>query len=65
MKQNPCSSCALGAEYKGRHFPSHKVECTECESLKKHKEYLKEHRKYVEGEPIASLEQLLQWEWVM
>ena len=31
----------------------------------KHREYLKAHRKFVEGEPITDLSELLEQEWVM
>lgn len=65
MKQNPCRYCALSDEYDGRHTPSDDIKCVGCKNLKKHKEYLKAHRKFVEGEPITDLTELLQQEWVM
>ena len=40
-------------------------QCRDCENLKKHKEYLEAHRKFVEGEPITDLSELLKQEWVM
>ena len=65
MKQNPCRFCALSTEVFGKHYSSHLEQCRECENLKKHREYLKAHRKFVEGEPITDLTELLQQEWVM
>lgn len=65
MKQNPCRYCALSDEYDGRHTPSDDIKCVGCKNLKKHKEYLKAHRKFVEGEPITDLSELLEQEWVM
>ena len=65
MKQNPCRYCALSWEHKGKHNPSYEKQCRECENLKKHKDYLKSQRKFIEGEPITSLDELLQQEWVM
>ena len=65
MKQNPCRYCALSYEYKGKHSPSYEKQCKECENSKKHREYLQSQRKFVEGEPITSLDELLKQEWVM
>ena len=65
MKQNPCRYCALSTEIFGKHYSSYLEQCRDCENLKKHKEYLKTHRKFVEGEPITDLTELLQQEWVM
>lgn len=65
MKQNPCRYCALSTEIFGKHYSSHLEQCRDCENLKKHKEYLKAHRKFVEGELITDLTELLQQEWVM
>lgn len=65
MKQNPCRYCALSTEISGKHYSSRLEQCRDCENLKKHKEYLKAHRKFVEGDPITNLTELLQQEWVM
>ena len=65
MKQNPCRYCALSTEVFGKHYPRTCIKCMGCENLKKHKEYLKAHRKFVEGEPITNLSELLEQEWVM
>ena len=65
MKQNPCRYCALSTEVFGKYYSSHLEQCRECENLKKHREYLKAHRKFIEGEPITDLTELLQQEWVM
>lgn len=65
MKQNPCRYCALSTEVSGKHYSSTCAECVRCKNLKKHKEYLKAHRKFIEGKPIADLDELLQQEWVM
>ena len=65
MKQNPCRYCVLGLEHKGRYYPRYSAECKDCENLKKHREYLRAHRKFVEGEAITDLSELLEQEWVM
>ena len=65
MKQNPCRYCALSTEVFGKHYPRTCIKCMGCENLKKHVAYLDEHRKFVEGEPITDLNELLQQEWVM
>ena len=65
MKQNPCRYCALSTEVFGKHYPGTCIKCMGCENLKKHKEYLKAHRKFIEGEPITDLYELLEQEWVM
>lgn len=65
MKQNPCRYCVLSTKIFGKHYSSHLEQCRDCENIKKHKEYLKAHRKFVEGEPITDLTELLQQEWVM
>lgn len=62
MKQNPCRYCTLSTEISGKHYSSHLEQCRDCENFKKHREYLKVHRKFVEGEPITDL---LEQEWVM
>ena len=65
MKQNPCRYYALATKTRCGHKPSHDNECVDCENLKKHVAYLDEHRKFVEGEPITDLSELLEQEWVM
>jgi hypothetical protein len=65
MKQNPCRYCAFGWDHNGKHFPSYKPPCTECENIKKHREYLKSKRKFKEGELITTLDELLKHKWVM
>ena len=65
MKQNPCRYCALSDEFEGRYVPSNDIKCVGCKNLKEHKEYLKVHRKFIEGEPITDLSELLEQEWVM
>lgn len=66
MKQNPCRYCSSSVEVNGKHYPSYISEkCCECDYRKQHLEYLKKNRKFEEGEPITSLEELLKQEWVM
>lgn len=61
MKQNPCRYCALAREYKGRHFSSFFDEkCAICEYNKRHNEYLKNQRKFEAGEPIKTIDELLE-----
>ncbi len=66
MKQNPCRYCSLSVKVNGKHYPScFSEKCCECDYRKQHLEYLKKNRKFEEGEPITSLEELLKQEWVM
>lgn len=65
MKQNPCRYCVLASEYKGIHRQGYSFECGHCENIKKHKEYLKSQRKFEIGEPIKTIDELLEQEWVM
>lgn len=66
MKQNPCRYCSFSFNYKGKHEPQWRNEaCQNCEDIKKHENYLQSQRKFVEGEPITSLDELLRQEWVM
>ena len=65
MKQNPCRYCSSSVEVNGKHYPSCFSECCECDYRKQHLEYLKKNRKFEEGEPITSLEELLKQKWVM
>ena len=65
MKQNPCRYCALSQDINGRHYQTYNTYCVDCENLKKHQDYLKAHRKFVEGGPITDLSELLEQEWVM
>lgn len=65
MRQNPCRYCALSVETRYGHRPSYFNNCLDCENRKKHEEYLKSQRKFIEGEPITDLTELLQQEWVM
>lgn len=65
MKQNPCRYCALATMRNGKHYSSFRDECIYCDNNKKHREYLKSKRKFVPGEPITTLSELLEQEWVM
>ena len=65
MKQNPCRYCVLSTKTRYGYKPSHDNECVNCVNLKKHVAYLDEHRKFIEGEPITDLSELLEQEWVM
>lgn len=65
MRQNPCRYCALAFVYKGKHIRSNTEECLKCENIKKHNEYLQSKRKFEEGDPITSIQELLEQEWVM
>ena len=65
MKQNPCRYCALAYVHKGRHSPGWDGKCKECQNIKSHREYLKSQRKFTEGEPLTTLDELLEQEWVM
>lgn len=66
MRQNPCRYCSSAVDVKGRHYPSCLSEkCFSCDYRMKHVEYLKSKRKFEDGEPITSLEELLDQEYVM
>lgn len=65
MRQNPCRYCSSSVDIKGKHFASFSEKCWECDYKKQHMEYLKKNRKFEEGEPITSLEELMKQEWVM
>lgn len=65
LKQNPCRYCALSLEYKGKHYSSLNPKCRDCTNLRQHKNYLHTQRKFIDGEPITSIEELLKQEWVM
>ena len=63
--KNPCRKCEKAFVWNNRHTPSLNNECKACEKQKKYKEYLLSKRKFVAGDIITSLEELLQQEWVM
>lgn len=65
IRQNPCRYCAKSFENRGRHSPSYSIECGNCENIKAHRQYLESKRKFVEGDLITSLAELLEQEWVM
>ena len=65
MKTNPCRFCVVAIEYKGRHSPSYGIQCQECQYRKEHKKYLESKRKFKAGDPIKSLSELLEQEWVI
>lgn len=65
MKQNPCRYCRLSIEYNGKHYQGFNPECYNCENLKKHKEYLISKRKFIAGDPITDIQELLKQEWVI
>lgn len=65
MRQNPCRKCPHSMELKGKRYPKYDSVCGECEDIVKHREYLKSQRKYIKGERITSIEELLKQEWVM
>lgn len=64
MKQNPCRYCSSAMEYKGKHFPTHKMECHDCEYVKSHREYLKSQRKFEIGQYISDFKELMEQEYV-
>lgn len=65
LKQNPCRKCPHSIELKGKRHPRYNSVCGECEEIVKHRNYLKTQRKFIEGEKIKSIEELLKQEWVM
>lgn len=65
MKRNPCRYCALSLCFNGKHSPRLCNDCEKCEKLKKHKAYLLNQRKFIEGDQITTLDELLMQEWVM
>lgn len=66
MKQNPCRYCSFSLNYRGKHEPQWRNDtCQNCEDIKKHEGYLQSQRKFIEGDPITNLDELLKQEWVM
>lgn len=65
LKQNPCRYCVRAFVWKNKHIPNLSPECYKCENRLAHEAYLKEQRKYEDGEYIGSLEELLRQEYVM
>ena len=65
MRKNPCRVCEFSYHYKNRCYPSFKESCRNCEKRKLYEECVKQARKYVAGEPIRSLDELLSQTWVM
>lgn len=55
-----CRYCSSATEYKHRHCPSFKDECTRCQYRKDHAVYLQNARKYAKGEVIATLDELME-----
>lgn len=64
MSKNPCRNCKSALNYKGRHLPGWDCQ-RDCEKRKKHEEYLKSKRVFTQGEPIRTLDELLNQEYVM
>ena len=64
VSRNPCRYCCESSKYTGRHFPGG-TSCRDCKYIKEHREYLKSKRKFVPGDPITSLPELLEQTWVM
>lgn len=66
MTRKPCRNCKYAYEYKGRRTEDDfNALCSICDKNKKHKEYLQSKRKFTEGEPITTLDELLKQEFVM
>lgn len=70
MKSNPCRRCDKAFVWNNRHMPhtygEHAEECRNCESRKAHDKYLESKRKYIAGDSITNIDELLeQKEWVM
>ena len=65
LSKNPCRYCVAAIEYKGRHSPSYGVQCQECKYRKEHEAYLESKRQFEAGDPIKSLSELLEQEWVI
>lgn len=64
MKQNPCRYCYAAYEKKGRHTHGWSKECHECEYRRKHEKYLESQRKFIVGEKICDMDELLKQEYV-
>ena len=65
LSRNQCQYCVAAVVYKGKHLPNYRVECQQCEHKKAHKAYLESKRMFTAGEPITTIEELLQQEWVI
>lgn len=64
MRANPCRYCALADIYKNHHVRGWGEACLKCEYIKKHEAFLEENRRFIRGERIDSLEELLAQERV-
>jgi len=64
MKQNPCRYCISSFEHNGKHSPGWGKNCP-CNYREEHEKYLFSQRKFYEGEPITTIDDLLNQEWVM
>lgn len=65
MRQNPCRYCVLAFVHNGIHSPSVFGDCDKCENLKEHQKFLESKRKFTVGEPITTINELLEQEFVM
>lgn len=67
VTRNPCRYCVAAFHNKrtGHHIPNFTVECQVCENRKEYNRHLESKRKYTDGHPIVSLDELLEQEFVM
>lgn len=65
MRQNPCRHCSFALKHKERYYPSVGGECRKCSDRKAHDAYLKSVRKYLSGEAITTLDELMKQTYVI
>ena len=66
VTRNPCRYCINGTKsLNGKHYPGRNCFNSICDNRKEYKEYLHSKRQFEAGDSIATLEELLQQEWVM
>lgn len=66
VSQNPCQYCPMAFEWKGRRTTSiFNPYCRECIPYREHQAFLESKRMFASGDPIRSLDELLEQTWVM
>lgn len=65
MRPNPCYDCDKSVVWQNRHYPKHMSFCKSCKKRMKYEADLQSKRKYEAGDPIVSLDELLEQKWVI
>lgn len=65
MRRNPCRDCSFALKYKERYHQSFSSACGKCSDRKAHDAYLKSVRKYLKGEAITTIDELMKQTYVI